>query len=33
MKDRLREAVFNLVGPAIRGKHAIDLFSGTGARA
>jgi 16S rRNA (guanine966-N2)-methyltransferase len=31
MKDRLREAVFNLVGPAIVGKHALDLFAGTGA--
>jgi len=31
MKDRVREAVFNLVGPSIRGKHAIDLFAGTGA--
>jgi 16S rRNA (guanine966-N2)-methyltransferase len=31
MKDRLREAVFNLVGPEIRGSHAIDLFAGTGA--
>lgn len=31
MKDRLREAVFNLVGPSVRGKHAIDLFAGTGA--
>ena len=31
MKDRLREALFNLVGPAIKGKHAIDLFTGTGA--
>ena len=31
MKDRLREAVFNLVGPAIRDTHAIDLFAGTGA--
>jgi 16S rRNA (guanine966-N2)-methyltransferase len=31
MKDRVREAVFNLVGPAIKGKHAIDLFAGTGA--
>jgi 16S rRNA (guanine966-N2)-methyltransferase len=31
MKDRLREAVFNLVGPAIVGTHAIDLFAGTGA--
>ncbi|OHB73268.1 MAG: hypothetical protein A2V70_20165 [Planctomycetes bacterium RBG_13_63_9] len=31
MKDRLREAVFNLIGPAVTGKHAIDLFAGTGA--
>jgi 16S rRNA (guanine966-N2)-methyltransferase len=31
MKDRVREAVFNLLGPAVRGKHAIDLFAGTGA--
>jgi 16S rRNA (guanine966-N2)-methyltransferase len=31
MKDRIREAVFNLVGPSIKGKHAIDLFAGTGA--
>ncbi len=31
MKDRVREAVFNLLGPAIKGKHAIDLFAGTGA--
>ncbi len=33
MKDRLREAVFNLVGPLIRGKHVVDLFAGTGALA
>jgi 16S rRNA (guanine966-N2)-methyltransferase len=33
MKDRPREAIFNLIGPAIRGKHAIDLFAGTGALA
>jgi 16S rRNA (guanine966-N2)-methyltransferase len=33
MKDRLREAVFNLIGPEIRNKHAIDLFAGTGALA
>ncbi len=33
MKDRLREAIFNLVGPTIRGKHAVDLFAGTGALA
>ncbi len=31
MKDRLREAIFNLIGPAVRNKHAIDLFAGTGA--
>lgn len=31
MKERLREAVFNLVGPAVKDKHAIDLFAGTGA--
>jgi 16S rRNA (guanine966-N2)-methyltransferase len=31
MKDRVREAVFNLIGPAVAGKHAIDLFAGTGA--
>lgn len=31
MKDRVREAVFNLLGPAVKGKHALDLFAGTGA--
>ena len=31
MKDRVREAVFNLLGPAIKETHAIDLFAGTGA--
>ena len=31
MKERVREAVFNLVGPAIEGTLAIDLFAGTGA--
>lgn len=31
MKDRVREAAFNLVGTAAHGKHAIDLFAGTGA--
>ena len=31
MKERVRESVFNLVGPAVVGKHAIDLFAGTGA--
>ncbi len=33
MKDRVREAVFNLLGPAVKDKHAIDLFAGTGALA
>jgi 16S rRNA (guanine966-N2)-methyltransferase len=33
MKDRLREAVFNLLGREVAGKHAIDLFAGTGALA
>ncbi len=31
MKDRVREAVFNLLGKAIEGTVAIDLFAGTGA--
>ena len=31
MKDRVREAVFNLLGPSVKGKHALDLFAGTGA--
>jgi 16S rRNA (guanine966-N2)-methyltransferase len=31
MKDRVREAVFNLIGTEVRGMHAIDLFAGTGA--
>lgn len=31
MKERVREAIFNLVGVAVREKHAIDLFAGTGA--
>jgi 16S rRNA (guanine966-N2)-methyltransferase len=31
MKDRLREAVFNLLGDAVAGAHALDLFAGTGA--
>jgi 16S rRNA (guanine966-N2)-methyltransferase len=33
MKDRLREAIFNLLGPGVRGAHALDLFAGTGALA
>jgi 16S rRNA (guanine966-N2)-methyltransferase len=31
MKDRVREALFNLLGHAVQKKHAIDLFAGTGA--
>jgi len=31
MKERVREAIFNLLGPGIKGHHAIDLFAGTGA--
>jgi 16S rRNA (guanine966-N2)-methyltransferase len=31
MKDRVREAIFNLLGPSIAGAHAVDLFAGTGA--
>jgi 16S rRNA (guanine966-N2)-methyltransferase len=31
MKDRVREAVFNLLGPQVVGTHAVDLFAGTGA--
>lgn len=30
MKDRTREAVFNLLGPIVKGAYAIDLFGGTG---
>jgi 16S rRNA (guanine966-N2)-methyltransferase len=33
MKDRVREALFNLLGRAVAGKIAIDLFAGTGALA
>ncbi len=33
MKHRVREATFNLIGPAVRGMHAVDLFAGTGALA
>ncbi|MBX3414504.1 MAG: RsmD family RNA methyltransferase [Pirellulales bacterium] len=31
MKDRVREAVFNLVGPSVVGAQVFDLFAGTGA--
>lgn len=30
MKDRVREAVFNILGDLVEGAHAIDLFAGTG---
>ena len=33
MKDRVRQAVFNLIGTAVQEKLVIDLFSGTGAMA
>lgn len=33
MQDRIREAAFNLLGPAVKGMHAVDLFAGTGALA
>jgi len=29
--DRTREAIFNILGPAVRGAHVLDLFAGTGA--
>jgi 16S rRNA (guanine966-N2)-methyltransferase len=29
--DRTREAVFNILGSAVRGAHVLDLFAGTGA--
>jgi 16S rRNA (guanine966-N2)-methyltransferase len=31
MKHRVREAIFNLISTESEGKHAIDLFAGTGA--
>jgi len=31
MKHRVREAIFNLISTESTGRHAIDLFSGTGA--
>ena len=31
MKDRVREALFNLLGKGVEGTVAIDLFAGTGA--
>jgi 16S rRNA (guanine966-N2)-methyltransferase len=29
--DRVREALFNIVGPRIKGSRVLDLFAGTGA--
>lgn len=29
--DRVKEAVYNILGPAIKGARVLDLFSGTGA--
>lgn len=31
MKQRVREAAFNLVGTRVVGSHVVDLFAGTGA--
>jgi 16S rRNA (guanine966-N2)-methyltransferase len=31
MKQRVREAAFNLIGTRVVGTHVIDLFAGTGA--
>lgn len=31
MKHRVRQAAFNLIGPEVVEKHAIDLFAGSGA--
>ncbi len=31
MKDRVREAVFNLIGTEVADKQVVDLFAGTGA--
>ena len=31
MKERVREAIFNLIGPAIKQRLVLDLFAGTGA--
>ena len=33
MKDRTREAVFNILGDRVVGTHVLDLFAGTGAMA
>ena len=31
MKDRVREVLFDLIGPKVKGMLAVDLFAGTGA--
>jgi 16S rRNA (guanine(966)-N(2))-methyltransferase RsmD len=31
LSDRAREALFNILGPGIRGEAVLDLFAGTGA--
>ena len=31
MKDRVRQALFNRLGPDVEGTLAVDLFAGTGA--
>ena len=31
MKHRVRESIFNLIGTDAEGKHAMDVFAGTGA--
>lgn len=33
MKQRVREAAFNLIGSRAKGSHVVDLFAGTGALA
>ncbi|WP_182867800.1 RsmD family RNA methyltransferase [Rhodopirellula sp. JC639] len=31
MKDSVRESLFNIIGPRIKGTNVVDLFAGTGA--
>ena len=33
MKDRTREALFNILGPQVQGRFVLDVFAGTGALA
>ena len=33
MRDRVRQAVFNILGTSVVGTHVLDLFAGTGALA